>query len=383
MIHSVRKCLPDELWWSWMARNMDTVGLNTPGTNHSLLVGNKRSIGSALLPRQIAATISSLDATLTIDEVIDLHTLLPLYAAFVDTVKTAKARTIMAGNGNLEFALGIAAGGDYDLSLRGCSACIERDRNKHGTAFWRTSLQAPGTLVCPEDKHPLMRSDVSARVASQVPLFVTIDKASFTQPTKISPRCIGDAIWIAKANQSIIAKRPANPGGARLTSLYRIHLEKRGFIDKFGRLAFGELMAAFLGRMTRVLQLVECDIPDRNVRDNWVARLARYPRSEQSPLKHILLMRFLNLAPLAALAEAASLPPYLAPVSLCPPSARRSTRITEERVQQYRARWLQLRSAHSVGSLRQKADRLYSWLWRNDRAWLHYYARSASKTDTN
>lgn len=382
MIPLLRQTIRGELWWSSLARHLDLVGLTAPCTSHMLLVGNKRSLGSPLFPRQIAATIASLRVGVGENTVICDHTMLPLYIPFLSTAKISKARELMMGNGNAEFALGLAAMGDYPTHLKGCQDCIKDDHRQYGTAFWRTAQQAPGVVLCHSHKRALCCSNVSARVESQIAHFVTADQATYEPSAAIANELLPDALWFAKAGLTLLAGRAPNPGAARLTTLYRRHLQTRSLIDNFGRLLLGDLMTAFIQRFGRTMTLMQCEPPIQTARDNWLARLARYPRSEQSPLKHLLMMHFLDLEVLDALDEASALLPYTAPCSLCSPAQKRSSRVTAEKISAHRKQWLCLRARHLNGSLRQKADRLYSWLWRNDRAWLRYYARSAKKADT-
>lgn len=377
----LRQTINGELWWSSLARHFDLVGLTAPFTSHILLVGNKRSLGSPLFPRQIETTVTSLCVDLDVAGVVNGHTLLPFYEPFLSAAKIYKALACMSGNGNAEFALGLAAMGDYPTHLKGCADCIEEDHRLHGTAVWKTALQTPGAIVCHRHKRPLCSSNVSARVKNQIAHFVTADQAEYEPTAPIPKKILPDALWLAEAGQTLLVKHPSMPGPARLTALYRYHLEKLEYIDSFGRLQLAELMPAFIKRLGRLMTLIQCEPPIENARDNWLARLARYPRSEQSPVKHLLMIRFLNLDALAALDEAAAMLPYSAPCSFCTPASKRSARITEEKIQWHRKQWLKLRAKHSDGSLRQNADTLYSWLWRNDRSWLRYYARSATKSD--
>lgn len=362
-----------ELWWSVLARQAEHAGppASEPVIRHLLLAGNRRSLGSPLFPRQIEGVRRNLSVAIPADDVIKRHTLLPYYAPFLDSKSIQLARSCMIGNGHAEFALGVAQMEDYPVTLSLCPKCVAEQIEETGFAGWLCCHQPPGTLICSRHhSQNLIRTNVSARVRSQIAQFAPVASAHRVRRAHFHLSCSTDLEWLADVAASLLAASPPCPGPARLAALYRRGLLAHNLIDEFGRLRWTDLHAEFCRRFKQLFEAVGCEAPDVEERDNWIARLVRRPVFGQSPLKHLLMFRFLGHEVLPALQEAAALPPF-APAPAKPElPMRRSTRITEGKVTQCRRRWLKLCRRAGRGSIRVRHDALYCWLWRNDRAWL-------------
>src|ERR1017187_1661420 len=148
MIPLCRPILPGELWWSALARHAALIGLKAPVTRQMLFSGNKRSLGSPLFPRQIAALLKRLHIPMNERVVIEAHTLLSYYAPFLRADKIRNAHNNMRRNGHAEFSLGLAPMKDYPEVLKLCPMCFAADIRNHGAALWQRMHQAPGVLIC-------------------------------------------------------------------------------------------------------------------------------------------------------------------------------------------------------------------------------------------
>lgn len=371
--------LPGELFWSALARQVALFGINAPVTQHLQLVGNKRSLGSPLFPRQIDLLAKRLQLPQTPHEIIERHTMLPLYASFLRPTKVQRAAENMRGNGHAEFSLGLAPMEDYPSFLKVCPECIEEDLARHGWELWRIAHQAPGSLLCNEHGCALEVTTASARVGTQIAHFVTAGEASRPTAPRLPSACVADARWLAEAIVTLLQTWQTAPEPERLTALYRQTLLERDLLTKFDRLRLTELVEQFSRRFSQLLPLVGCRSPDPAARDNWLARLVRYPNCEQSPLKHLLLLRFLGMEVATAFTEAAHMHPLQRTSSKPIRGMRFSTRITRRKVADKCKQWLALRASHQSGSLRERNDALYCWLWRNARPWLRIHARRSHR----
>lgn len=369
MIPLSRPILEDELWWSGIARHAELVGMATLVPRHEGIIGNRRSLGSPLFPRQLNAWIPALGLHATAAEVIARHSMLPLYRPFFHSKKIERAVAAICGNGNAEMALGLAPMEDFPVTLRMCPKCQKQDRACFGVAVWRRSHQASGVLVCYLHGCELLQTSVSCR-ATQFISLTAADSAGKTEPLSVPHALRKVAAEIAGSMHSLLNSVTANVDQGRLAQLYRLKLRALALVDDFDRLRLKEFTGAFIDRFDAFLKLNGSLVPDATQRDNWLARLVRRPRSEQSPLRHVLLMQFLNLEVTAAIAEAQTLMPYSGRQTKPALAQRRSVRITEAKVEAKRAAWLDLVKASPGGALRAQNDPLYSWLWRNDRAWL-------------
>lgn len=370
MIPLSRPVLPDELWWSALARHMDILGRTSLVPRHVGLAGNRRSLGSPLFPRQLDTLLASLGVDLTPEQAIERHSMLPLVRPFFKARKAQHAIAAMRGNGNAETALGLAPMKDYPLTLRLCRICWERDRAEFGAALWRRSHQAPGAIVCYEHECPLSTTAVSCRAKQYVALTSADSIRAETSPIGVPESHRADVIRLATNMHTLLSQPAPAVDQGQLAQLYRTRLREMELIDDFDRLRLTTFTEAFIDRFDPLLTAIGYGRPDALQRDHWLARLVREPRSEASPLSHVLLMQFLDLEVLTALAEASQLERYTG--RHCAPTLpmRRSKRVTEEKVMDKREEWLALRKAAQPGSIRALNDALYCWLWRNDRAWL-------------
>lgn len=369
MIPLSRPLVEDELWWSGLARHAELVGLNSLVPRHQGFIGNRRSLGSALFPRQLDALIEALDVHLSPGQVIDRHTTMPIFRTFTRPRKVARAIVAMRGNGNAEMALGLTPMEDYGVTLKMCPDCYNRDRANYGTAAWRCCHQAPGAVVCCWHECALADTIVSCR-ATQFISLTTADSIGAPVPILIPSGQHGAAVNIAKSMHALRNHAATPVDQARLAQLYRTKLREFGLVDDFDRLRLQEFTGAFNDQLGPLLPAIGCRMPDAAERDNWLARLVRRPRSEQSPLRHVLLMLFLKLEVISALEQAAALTPYGGRDRPAAVPLRRSARITEAKVSAKRAEWVTLLTAARPGPIRAQNDNLYSWLWRYDRAWL-------------
>lgn len=369
MIPLSRPLLSDELWFSGLARHAELVGLSNIVLRYGGLVGNKRSLGSPLFPRQLEAAAAALDVPMTPEEIIDRHSMVPLYRRFFRPTKIPRAVAAIRANGNAEMALGLTTMEDYPRVLRMCPVCWANDRRDNGAAAWRRSHQAPGVLVCYRHRCVLVITAISCRSVQYVTL-TSADSGGKGTTTKLAPDQRADAHAIAISMHVLLNHTLPTASQEQLAQFYRLRLKAINLVDRFDRLRLTEFVRSFNRRFGAFLPLIDVRLPDADERDNWLARLVRRPRAEQSPLRHVLLMLFLGIDATVAFAEAATMRPYIGRQRLPRVPLRRSVLITEIRVAAKRSEWTKLMKAAGSAAVRNLNPTLYSWLSRNDRAWL-------------
>lgn len=366
----IRAPIVDELWWSAIARHFELLGISEAGRQQKMLVGNRRATGSPLLPRQIETARVSLQVELPAQVIIERHTVLPFYAPFTEVAKVSSAMETMTRNGHTEFALGLAAMKDYPRHLRYCDECVYEEVREHGAPVWRRSHQLSAVVVCAKHGCSLNSTAISARAATQIRKFVTVQQARHSiEPTQCHTGNV-HLSWLAASASEIIHQTPPCPGPRRLATFYRERLRNRGFIDQYNRIGVETFTRAFIEDVGPILSRLQVNEPSPLDRNNWLVRLLRPRRSTQSPLHHLLLIRFLREETLPALRSALALPPTDNLRRKPPVSMKRSKRVTEQLADARRAEWNSFLTRKHTYGLREKHDSLYSWLWRNDRAWL-------------
>lgn len=370
MTRLIRPLIEGELWWSAMSRHAAMVLPLGPVKRHLALAGNRRSLGSPLFPRQLQLLSVNLNLEITGEQLVQDHSLLPYYSPFLAPRKVARATRCMLANGNVEFFVGVTPMEDYPAWLRACPRCKADDIETYGTALWHRAHQPPGVVVCTRHGCELEETTASARAISQIAPLQTAEEAGVQRCYGVPHPCRGDAHWLAGQARRLMEQRIAAPDRQRLTGLYRHHLGVRGYITPMGRLQQTALLRDFGSRFDGLFECVSCNRPSAESRDSWLARLLSDYSYDQSPLHHLLVMRFLDLDPLSALEAAANAQPFSRPSHQARPSMRRSRRITPDLAARKREEWTALARQQPGTPLRQRNDTLYCWLWRNDRAWL-------------
>jgi TniQ len=101
----------------------------------------------------------------TADQLIDEHTLLPLFfAPFVDSARYQQAKLDMRGNGGagIRTQLGLSSGGiRLPNRLRHCAGCDAENRDRYGETFWAQLHQIAGVNICPVHRCFLQNTSVT------------------------------------------------------------------------------------------------------------------------------------------------------------------------------------------------------------------------------
>jgi hypothetical protein len=304
------------------------------------------------------------------ETIISDHTVMNAYRSVMAPKKFSRALLAMRSHGNVEFALGIAPMDDLGAVLMGCDDCWREDRHDLGNATFKVQHHLPGCTHCIKHGSVLRRTNVAAR-ASQYAILVSADYATLEPPAHM-PAPIGSILKkVSFAISRLHGHTGTSPEPGQLAQFYRMKLRDAGYIDDFDRLRLTLLVDDFTSSYGPVMEFLRIAPPDEADRDNWLARLARAPRGDQSPLKHTLLCLFLGTEPADAVNAAIPLTPYSGRETKKDGGFHRSSRVTDEKVLAKRSELLLLMRSQSGVPIRQSNDALYSWLWRYDRAWLN------------
>src|ERR1041384_926910 len=156
MIALAPRLYPDELLYSFCSRYHELMGYRS-----------RESTGRDLFKRGVVKVAFDFPSGLrtltqatswsdwkTVDQLIDSHSLLPFYAAFVLPRKLSHIRASMAGDGGgaIHSSLGVLTHYIRSEKFRYCSRCVESDRSKFGETYWHRLHQLPGIDACPFHK---------------------------------------------------------------------------------------------------------------------------------------------------------------------------------------------------------------------------------------
>lgn len=282
-------CFPDpfrdELLYSACARFSAHVQYPNKKSILRELFGTKNSSATIELPSHLTKLLLVLPPghLYTADQVINDHTLLPLYSPFLPRERVAQLRDGMAGLGGnvLHRRAGIMASRiPTPKWFRFCPVCVTNDRKDLGEAYWHRLHQLPGILTC--SRHNVFLEDSQARrdSARDALRFVPAEDAVRTVPARhldlsdsthqLLLKLTRDAEWLL--NQKTL--------GADLNTIYSRYLNlliRCGLATYTGSIHVKELLGEFTDYFSpALLKLLHCELKGSDVeKTNWLLRLAR------------------------------------------------------------------------------------------------------------
>lgn len=294
----------DELLYSLCARFSARVRYSNAKSVHKELFGTWDAIASIDLPNNLAHLSAALPvgSSLTPERLINRHTLLPFFSAFLPPERVVQLEADIRGDGGQAGYMrsGIMASRIPTPGyLKYCPVCIKEDACRFEGAYWHRAHQVPGVEVCPIHGVFLEDSSVSRGAGRNNLRLITADEATSALPPRlIDPldrnhqallRIARDAAWLLEHPIS----------GSELSELHNRYL--RLLTDRELATYTGSIhVTALLSEFTRhyspaLLQLLHCEFSGSDhLKTNWLLKLVRAPKHAQHPLYHLLLMQFLS-----------------------------------------------------------------------------------------
>ncbi|MBE2213513.1 MAG: TniQ family protein [Opitutaceae bacterium] len=346
----------------------------------SLLLGGQNRAIAVDLPHRLSRLCETLGPThrLLPRALIEGHTLLPYVRPFVRAETLREVEEAMLREGNPHFSLGIASGARTATSLRLCPTCAEKDIRTCGAPVWRRIHQVASVFVCPEHGDELVVTDAPSRPVFQFEFHAARGaKHVARESIRANPALFR---WIATETQAILSDPDCpRPGPDRLADYYCACLRRRGYVNEFGRVRHTDLVNDFVRALSpEALRMLKAEV-DPAARDNWLRRLIAARPYHQLPDRHLLMLRFLGCKSVrSALSDACQAHPREA----APVTVRRFRPPLRTKLDAKRAAWVAALRNHAGGSLRERHDALYSWLWRHDRAWLQRHQPARRKSSS-
>jgi hypothetical protein len=203
-----------EAFFSVYARFCERVGLDgNRNQRASLVFMGRRCKVSIQLPHGFDHIVSNLPAGhfYTTDQLINGHTLLPLFAPFTQSTRYEQAKLDMCTNGGpgIRSHLGLNIGIRSPNRLRHCSVCDAENRDRFGETFWGRLHQITGINICPVHRRFLEDTSltrlskgfnaISAESACRDTATRYLDDSA---PAHAVQFCIArDAAWLLDANR--------------------------------------------------------------------------------------------------------------------------------------------------------------------------------------
>lgn len=138
---------PDEIFYSILARLYHRVKPASLDAFHRWVFGKKVQSYSIAFPIHLGYFSEQLGAE-TVDDLINRHTLAPLWRPFLTPEQWQRLAQAMKGDGPITLLRRLTAP-QSPRALRYCPTCVAQDRNEWNEAYWHRIHQAPGVTICP------------------------------------------------------------------------------------------------------------------------------------------------------------------------------------------------------------------------------------------
>jgi hypothetical protein len=295
---------PDELLYSICARFSSRAGYPNIKSVVEELFGSKTASAVIDLPNRLGylTAVLPVNSSLTVDRLIDQHTLLPFFSAFQPASRIKQLRNDLRGSrgpaGHMRSGV-MASRVPTPGYLRFCPACKREDEKRFGETYWHRLHQLPGVEVCPSHQIFLEDSAVALRAGRNNLLFISAEQATHTAVKRHLSPTNQDQLSLLKIaiDSTWLLEHPSH--GVELNETYNRYLKllsERGLANHTGSIYVSKLHEEFRSfYSTAFLKLLGCEFTGKDqMKSNWLLRLVRHPKHLQHPLYHLLLIQFLG-----------------------------------------------------------------------------------------
>lgn len=297
---------PDELLYSLIARFAERMHFPTSSGLMRMLFGRPHAVAITDLPHGLATLVKTLPAghPATVDTLLDNHSQLPFFGPFLQGKTYKEVREAMSGSEDCSVRVrcGISTCLVRPPShFRTCPACDVENNDTFGETFWNRKFQMKGVEVCV--KHLAFLESTGLQLS---PL---LNRHQFTSAESSARKSVSTLIdpsnrthqillGLAQDIDWLLLQKQLNPGLALIHQRYVDGLRARGFVTAQG----GSIRMSILRQeleyffTPKLLELFDSTIPDTST-GCWLGRLLHKPTTAITPLRHLLLMRFLGVTP--------------------------------------------------------------------------------------
>lgn len=306
MINFLPRIYENELFYSVIARYRRMCGMISKRQLIEDLFGRYVVISSSYFPQYISFYIHCLPPTskLSAREIILNHTMFPFYTAFISPEKTNFIYEVMhkgsnASKGNVEKLIGLG-GSSVRKSryLRYCPLCFKEDMEMFGESYWRRNHQIVGAFYC--GKHEILLKDSSVLSTGSGLDFICpdeqvcdtnlLEEAYSNHIKKLNLKYVRNAELLLKSN---FPRKELN----YILSYYVDRLREKDLASKNGSLYLKDFQEQFLQFYPKqFLELMQSNFDTKNL-SNWLRLFVRKNKGNRNPLRHLLLLQFLDVSP--------------------------------------------------------------------------------------
>ena len=385
---------PDELVYSSVARS----GIRSALASHKQLLdqvyGNRKVVATMDLPCQLDSIEHHLERTgrFSLETLLYKHTLLPLYAPFVDEEKRQKAITLMASKtqGAVHMMLGVAASrlkGNKQFCF--CEDCYEQQLNEKGEGYWLREWFLPGLTVCTEHQKRLscFREGPSSHRHSYQALYPPELTADSEANDLLYPESwLSLDVELAEMAKALLNQEPVSSPSKEQWSAFYMKLAHAKSFTKGKKVLHEQIYQLFIRYYPRgYLASKGLDV-NPSSETNWLKTMFRKHRKSFSYLEHLMVWKvFMTQRKVSDILKEVG---YLAVADKEGVSKDGLLSVQEDvgfilSRDDKRKAWSELVMKLSIKPARQieGGGGLYAWLYRHDKIWLLDFNRVHQNLD--
>ena len=358
----------DELLYSAISRYRERMGILSSQAFLKELYGQRLTTYSINFPLHIESLISNMpvESLISADAIIRKHTLYPFYTAFLNDERSKEIYNEMLNGKStrIEAMAGILTSKiKFFTYLRYCPSCYREDIGRYGESFWRRLHQVPGVLICPKHLCPLIESNVLANnlrreFVSPNEINIVLGNAANTYS---SLEIKYNLIYINNVRKLLDNDYPKREL-SHFHNIYINQLVEHSYIKNDNAVQMKRVTEDFeLYYSKKYLQYMQSIVDPTNEAD-WLRIHIRNTEKRKHPLRHLLLIQFLNMEIEEVFSEA----------NVVPKKVKKIKYTSKTGSERYRIKWLAILKENPTLSRTQlKAidNATYQWVVRFDRKW--------------
>jgi hypothetical protein len=368
MMNFLPQVYEDELLYSVLARYRRMCGMVSKAALFRDLFHEKRILTSIYFPQYLKELVDNFppQSKLTVNEIIEKHTMFPFYTAFLNG-ELARDIFLMMGDSahiGIENVLGFAGSKVKPRNvLLYCPLCYREDMDSLGESYWRRLYQVPGVFYCPKHKVRLKESIVPSTDDTWEHRCADLDVCSdsisidlYAENIKeLNLQYIRNVIQLMSGN---FPKRDLDD----LARFYVDALRTQGYTSVNGNVYLSKLVDEFTNfYQSDYLQMMQSTV-DKNQAVNWLRRFLAKNGKNRSPLRHLLILQFLNI----------SLNELFASNEVKGKLLVENIRLPKFDLEERKKLWLKIVETHQGANraeLQKIGKGLYTWIRYHDREW--------------
>ncbi len=288
---------PDELFYSVLARyHLRSSNSSIKDTLRDLF--NSDSVVATIdLPSHLNKLCSNLPlgSTLTSSEMLNKHTLYPLFAPFLPEDRAQKIKEMMLSeNGNgIHMSSGVMASGiKVTKDLHFCPKCFDEDILRYGEPYWHRIHQVPGVFICPIHNTILNKMKLDSLNRHEfIPLPLKKPMShSILDENEVSNKTRNLLYEFALEVKDFLSLNgKPNLYNSKKNYVHKLH--ENGYLTATSRIRQAKLHEQFLLFYgDKFLSLLSSSI---DIENNWLSDIVRKPKKVHHPVRHLLLIKFL------------------------------------------------------------------------------------------